>query len=401
MLNREIFINEQAWLTEWKEQKQSLLRCQRCAYDALTAGIVFDAKGVCNYCHQHDQLIAQYPGGRKGESDFSQIVDKIKKAGKRKPYDVIVGVSGGCDSSYLITLAKDAGLRPLAVHFDNTWNSTIAVENISNLLEKLKVELWTYVVDNQEYDDLYLAMLKAGVSDIEAATDLALAVTLNTAASKFNIQYILEGHSFRSEGISPLGWMYMDAKYLYHVHKQFGQLPKLHTYPYMWLSLQFKWMLINRFKKVRPLWYLDYNKEEAKRKLSKDYGWQWYGGHHLENRITAFYHTYFLPRRFGIDQRANGFSALVRSGQMDRSQAIQQLETPPDCDLDLVDMIKKRWKLSEEDFLQLMTLPRKKYTDYKTYKKTFEKLKPVFYLMAKLELIPWSFYVKYTAKSKS
>jgi len=399
MSKKEIFLDEKIWLSEWRQQKQSLNRCARCAYDELTAGIIFDGKGICNYCHQHDELIKQYPGGSIGERDFAIIVDKIKQAGKGKHYDVIVGVSGGCDSSYLITLAKDVGLRPLAVHFDNTWNSTIAVENINNVLEKLDTELWTYVVDNQEYDDLYLAILKAGVSDLEAATDLGLAVTLNTAASKFKVKYILEGHSFRSEGISPLGWMYMDAKYLYNIHRQFGVLPKLRTYPYMWLSLQFKWMLYNRFKKIRPLWYLDYNKDEAKSKLTKEYNWQWYGGHHLENRITAFYHTYFLPRRFGIDQRANGFSALVRSEQMSRSEAIELLESPPDCDLSLIEMVKKRWKLSDEEFLNLMTLPLKKYTDYKTYKKTFEKLRPLFYLMAKLELIPWSFYVKYTAKA--
>lgn len=401
MINKEIFTDENVWLTEWRQQKQHLKRCARCAYDELTASIVFDEKGICNYCRQHDQLMLQYPGGSLGERDFSIIVDKIKKEGKGKDYDVIVGVSGGCDSSYLATLAKDVGLRPLAVHFDNTWNSTIAVQNIHNVLKKLNVELWTHVVNNEEYDDLYLAILRAGVPDIEAATDLGLASTLNMAASKFKIQYIFDGHSFRSEGISPLGWMYMDAKYLHDMHQQFGKLKKLKTYPHMWLSRQFKWMLFNRLKKVRPLWYLDYNKHEVKNMLSEEYDWQWYGGHHLENRMTAFYHTYFLPRRFGIDQRANGFSALIRSHQMDRAEAIELLETAPQCEMGLVDMIKKRWGLSEEEFLSLMTLPRKKYTDYRTYKHTFEKLRPFFYVMAKLELIPWSFYFKYTAKNQS
>lgn len=398
MPEKNIFTDEAAWLTTWRAQKQNLQRCRRCAYDMLTAGIHFDAHGICNYCAQHDQLIQQYPGGATGQRELSIVVERIKQAGKNKPYDVIVGVSGGCDSSYLLILAKEMGLRPLAVHFDNTWNSTIAVQNIQAVLKKLNVELWTHVVNHEEYDDLYLAILKAGVPDIEAATDLGLAATLNKAASKFNIQYIFEGHSFRSEGLSPLGWMYMDAKYLHGLHQQFGKLKKLRTYPHMWLSLQFKWMLFNRLKKVRPLWYLDYHKDAAKQTLAENYGWQWYGGHHLENRMTAFYHTYFLPRRFGIDQRANGFSALVRSGQMCRAEAITLLESPPDCDLGLVEMIRKRWGLSDEAFLTLMTLPHKKFTDYKTYKPTFEKLRPFFYLMAKLELIPWSFYVKYTAK---
>jgi len=401
VVNPTIFRDETTWLTEWHHKNKSRKRCSRCVYDEFTPNISFDAHGVCNYCYQHDQLSKQYPGGDAGQRDFTAIVETIKQAGKNKPYDVIVGVSGGCDSSYLVTLAKDVGLRPLAVHFDNTWNSTTAVENISNVLDKLNVELWTYVVDNHEYDDLYLALLKAGVPDLEAPTDLGLASTLNMAASKFGVQYIFEGHSFRSEGLSPLGWLYMDAKYVYNIHREFGTLSKLKTYPYMWLTRQFKWMLYNRFKKIRPLWYLDYNKDEVKKRLTEQFGWKWYGGHHLENRMTAFYHTYFLPRRFGIDQRVNGFSALVRSGQMNRFEAIEQLESPPPCDLNLVEMIKKRWKLTDDAFVALMTLPHKRYTDYKTYKKTFERLRPLFYLMAKFELIPWSFYVKYTAKTEN
>lgn len=400
MLNKEIFLDEKIWREEWHKRNALIQRrCSRCAYHDQTPGIVFDEKGICNYCYQQDQLTQQYPGGTKGQSDFLHIVETIKKEGKKQAYDVIVGVSGGCDSSYLISLAKEVGLRPLAVHFDNTWNSTIAVQNIQKVLQKLNVELWTHVVNNEEYDDLYLAILKAGVPDLEAPTDLALASTLNIAASKFKVRYVFEGHSFKSEGLSPLGWLYMDAQYVQDMHQKFGCLKQLKTYPHMWFSRQLKWMLFNRLKKIRPLWYLDYNKEAVKADLVKKFGWEWYGGHHLENRMTAFYHSYFLPRRFNIDQRVNGYSALIRSGQMNRTEALEILTEPPNCDLELVEMIKRRWKLSNEDFVALMTLPIKKYTDYKTYKPLFEKLRPFFYLMAKMELIPWSFYIKYTAKS--
>lgn len=400
-MDEKIFITQSAWEEEWQRRQSKIkTRCTRCIYSDVTPSIVFDAQGICNYCHTHDQLMKQYQG-RQGITKFENIIEKIKQDGKNKKYDVIVGISGGADSSYMLYLAKEYGLRPLAVHFDNTWNSTIAVENIYNILNSLKIELWTYVVDNQEYDDLYRAILNAGVPDLEIPTDLALAVTLNLAASKYGIKYVFEGHSFKTEGISPLGWPYMDAKYLNSIHKQYGELQVLNTYPYMWLSKQLKWMLWNRLKKVRPFWYIEYHKEDAIKMLKEKFNWQWYGGHHLENRITNFYQTYFLARRFNRDYRVNGYAALVRSKQMDRTDAIMKLGEAPKCDPGLVEMVKKRLGLTEDKFLELMTQKKRTYQEFKTYKPVFEKMRPFFYVMAKLNLIPMSFYLKYTRKDKN
>lgn len=400
-MNERIFIDDAAWQEDWERRhlvKKN--RCTRCLYDEDTPAIKFDSQGVCSYCHTHDQLMQQYQS-ETGRKEFANIVKTIKADGKNKAYDVIVGVSGGADSSYMIYLAKELGLRPLAVHFDNTWNSTIAVENISNVLEKLNVELWTHVVDNQEYDDLYRAILKAGVPDLEAPTDLALAATLNTAAVKYGIKYIFEGHSFKTEGISPLGWLYMDAKYVHSMHQTYGDLKKLYSYPHMWLSKQLKWMLWNRLKKIRPFWYIEYEKEEAKKFLTEKFNWQWYGGHHLENRMTNFYHTYFIARRFNIDGRVNGFAALVRSGQMSREEGIEKLSQAPMCDPEIVELVKKRLNIADNEFIQLMTQQKRFYKEFNTYKPTFEKMRPFFYVMAKMNMIPMSFYMKYTIKDNS
>lgn len=397
-MSREIFTDEAAWEEEWRRrQNHTLQKCSRCIYSERTPRIIFDAKGVCNYCHTHDQLMEQYQINL-GEKELEKIIHRIKQEGKNKKYDVIVGVSGGADSSYMLYLAKEYGLRPLAAHYDNTWNSKIAVENIQKLLSALHVDLSTYIVDNEEYDDLYRAILRAGVPDLEIPTDLALAVTLNVAAIQQGIQYIFEGHSFMTEGIAPLGWPYMDAKYLFNIHRSYGELKNLSTYPYMWLSKQLKWMLWNRLKKIRPFWYINYHKEQAKKILKDKFDWEWYGGHHLENRMTNFYQTYFIARRFNRDSRVNGFAAMVRSGQMDRADALETIMTAPKCDLQLIELVKKRLKLNEEDFIQLMTQEKRTYKDFKTYKPTFEKMRPFFYLMAKLNLIPMSFYLKYTKK---
>jgi hypothetical protein len=292
---------------------------------------------------------------------------------------------------------KEFGLRPLAAHFDNTWNSAIATENINNLVRKLDVDLFTIVVDNKEYDDIYRSFLKAGVPDLEAPTDIGLATTLYRAAEKYGIKYIIEGHSFRTEGISPLGWLYMDGKYISSVHKEFGTC-RMKTYPNLWMHLFFKWMIVDKIKKVRPLYFIDYQKEQTKQFLSSEFGWKWYGGHHLENRFTAFYHSYFLPRRFNIDARLLGFSALIRSGQMTREEGLDLMATPPAYDQEIVDLVKKRLGFSDEEFERLMAMPKRKYTEFKTYKQTFERMKPIFWLMYRMDLVPKSFYLKYTNK---
>ncbi len=390
---------QEAWVADWARNfDTTLTRCSRCLYDEKTPAIVYDADGVCNYCKLHDQLDATYPTGEAGDRILRETAAKIRHDGRGKPYDVVVGISGGCDSSYLVYKAKELGLRPLAVHYDNTWNSTTAVENIQNVLKGLDVELFTYVVDNEEYDDLYRSFLQAGTADLEAPTDIGLATVLYLAAEKFGIRYLFEGHSFRTEGVTPIGWIYMDARYIADVQRRYGTMP-LKTFPNLWFWSQMKWMVWKRIKKIRPLYYMDYQKEPTKQLLADKFGWQWYGGHHLENRITCFFHTYFMPRRFGIDQRATGYSALIRSGQMSRDEGLRKLQEPPKVDFDLVAMIRKRLGYTEEEFERLMTQPIRTFREFKSYKRRFERLRPLFYVLSRMDLIPQSFYVKYTSKT--
>ena len=374
--------------------------CQRCIYDESVPNITFDEEGICNYCRQIEGLEAQFPNDERGERELQRLVDEMKKAGKGKKYDALIGVSGGCDSSYLMHLmTKKYGLRLLAVHLDNTWNSTVATQNIAVMTEKLGIDLWTYVIDAKEFDDIVLAHLKAGVKEIENPTDIAFATTLNLAASKFNVKYKLDGHSFRTEGSAPMGWIYMDARYIASIHKKFGKLP-MKSFPNLWLSKQLKWMIFNQIKSVRPLYHLNYDKESAKALLSKEYGWQWYGGHHLDNRHTAFFHSYFWPRRWNIDFRLVGHAAYCRDGRMVREDALELMKEEPHIEPGLVEYYKNRLNLSDKEFERLMTQPKKHYTDFKNYKKTFERMRPFFYLMAKASLIPWSFYIKYTLPEK-
>jgi N-acetyl sugar amidotransferase len=368
--------------------------CARCVYDEQVPSISFDNEGICSYCKMHDDLNQRYPTGTEGEKILAGIVGQIKRVGARKQYDCIVGVSGGCDSSYMVHNAVEMGLRPLAVHFDNTWNSPTATQNIYNVLDKLGVDLFTIVANNKEYEDIYRAFMLSGVQDVEAPTDIALTTTLYLAAEKFGVRYILEGHSFRTEGISPLGWLYMDGKYIESVHRKYGRLP-MRTYPNLTFSRFLKWTTLGNVKRIRPLWYLPYNKDAARKLLSERYGWLWYGGHHLENRFTAFYHAYLMPRRFGNDFRALGHAALVRSGQLKREVAIEQLREPPYCPDEIVQMVKKRLSFSDVEFERIMALPVKTWREFETYKPTFEKFRPLFWILMKLNRVPESFYMKF------
>lgn len=374
--------------------------CKHCVYDSETPGVSFDDNGVCNYCKMNDEIQAQYQTGRpEGLAKFQEIVDEIKRNGKNKKYDCVIGVSGGADSSYLLVKAKEYGLRPLAVHYDNTWNSTIATENITNVLKKLNIDLFTHVVDNKEIDDIYRSFMKSGVPEIDSATDIGLAATLYRAAAKFGVKYVIEGHSYKTEGIAPLGWAYTDGKYIAGIQKKFGTM-KIKTFPNMSFFNFIRWTAFMRIRKIRPLWYINYQKEEAKAFLAKEYDWKWYGGHHLENRFNAFGHSYYLPNKFKMDQRKNGYSAHVRSGQMTRDEALKLLTEPPYLEPELLDYLKKRLGFSEQEFADIINGPNKSYKDYKTYKKRFERLRPLFWILYRAKLVPHSFYIKYCHKQK-
>ncbi len=371
--------------------------CSRCIYDDSIPYISFDSNGVCNYCRQYDQMDAEYPTGEQGWKVLTALAERIKHDGRGKQYDVVVGVSGGCDSSYMLHVCQKLGLRPLACHFDNTWDSKIAVENIYHVTRALGIDLYTHVVDNKEFCDIFLSFLKASVPDIDTPSDIGLAATHYRACRQYGIRYIFEGHSFRTEGVSPHGWFYMDAKYIQSIHNQFGRV-KMKTFPNLWISKWLTWTAVNRIRKIRPLYYIRYVKEDTKEMLSREFGWKWYGGHHMENRTAYFTNNYYLPRKFGIDLRYCEFSALVRSGQMTRARALDEIQKPKEFDRSILEEVKKRCDLSEEEFEGIMNLPKKSYRDYTTYKRTFERMKPLFWAMYKLNMVPKSFYMKYTKR---
>ena len=326
------------------------------------------------------------------------IFTTVKKQGKGRKFDCVVGVSGGCDSSYLLHLCKRYNLRPLAVNFNNSWEKEEAVYNIYTVTKKLNIPLRTYVLDAGVSHDLCHAFLKASVPEIDAPLDVAIITVLRQAAIDNNINYIFNGHSFRTEGVAPHGWYYFDGKYIADIHKKFGQRD-LGNFPNLWLRKWLKTLLFNNIKEIRPLYYIDYNKKAAKKLLKKNYGWKNYGHHHNENLWSAFTYNYYLPLKFNKDQRIIEYSALVRSRQMSRKNALFKMKNESVIDKKISSYVIKKLGITDKNLAKYMNGVHKSYRDYSTYLPFFRKTRLFWWIMYKMGRVSKSFYIKYTKRS--
>ncbi len=377
-------------------EQSNIQICSRCVSDSTIADNWFDKKGVCKYCYIHDEMEKEYPRGEESKKRLARILEKIKKNGKGKKYDCIAGLSGGRDSTYVLYKAVELGLRPLAVHFDYGWNSDISVSNIKNACEKLNVDLHTIVADWEEFKDLQVSFLKSGTPDADIPADYAIYSILYDTAHKEGLKYILNGHSFRTEGTSPISWTYMDSKYLKYVHRKFGKIKKIKSFSIMSLPKLINYMFFKRIREIRILEYVDYVKKDVDELLTTKLNWQYYGGHHHENNYTKFFQSYYLPQRFGFDKRKTELSALIRSKQITREEALEEIRSSEyPYDKKVVDYVINKLGLTDEDFNKIMKAPIKSYNDYPTYLPLIKSLKYPIKIAVGLHLVPHILYLKY------
>ena len=345
--------------------------CARCVMDTTDPLISFDENGECNHCRRAQQELRNgwFPDER-GAALLQSISADIRKHGKGKEYDCVIGVSGGVDSSYLLHVAKTImGLRPLAVHVDAGWDSEIAVKNIENLIKALDIDLFTHVVDWEEVKDLQLAFLKSSVANQDIPQDHAFSSKVYELAIEYRIRYVVTGGNLTSESILPAAWGYdsKDKRQLIGIHHQFGSR-KLNSFPTMsFFKYYLYWPLVKRMKRIRPLNYLDYSKEKAIQSLQDLYGWRYYGGKHYESRWTKFFQSYYLPEKFGYDKRKAHLSSLIVAGQMNRDDALTQLaETPFDPKETQIEKayVARKLGITPAELDQLIARPNKTYKDY-------------------------------------
>lgn len=363
--------------------------CTRCVMDTTANEITFDETGVCNYCSEFieraGELLNEESSTR--EEKLKKLVSEVRKSGEGKPYDCIVGVSGGVDSSWTLVKVVELGLRPLAVHMDNGWNSELAQNNIANLINTLGVDLYTHVIDWNEYRDLMQAFFDADVIDVELLYDNAMLAVNYQMAAKNQLKYILAGTNQSTEGMempSDWNWYKKDKKNLKAIASKFGgvklaSFPSIDTLSYNWYH-RIKGIEWNSF-----LDYVEYNKEACIQNLEKNYGYKRYPYKHYESVFTRFYQGYILPEKFGVDKRRIHLSTLIISGQMEREEALTQLKQIPypseqELEEDKSYFLKKMgWSKKDlESYLKRERVEHSKYGSEMSYLSVLSRTKKKF-----------------------
>jgi N-acetyl sugar amidotransferase len=356
--------------------------CVRCILDTNDyPDILFDEDGICNICHTYDMLVSKTVyRGVAAEHKIIELIYTIKKAKKNNtPYDCLLGISGGSDSSYLAYLAKKWGLNPLMIHVDNGWNSERAVGNIEKVVKKLSLDLYTYVINWEDMKDMHLSFLKASVVDIELPFDNTYIAALYEVARKFKLKHILLGENIVTEGWLPPNFNHykMDSMNIRAIHKKFGQ-NKITNFPVFGIVRGFFYNEILKIKIHSPLNYIDKKNTEIKEFLKNEFEWHDYPYKHFENIFTRFYQGYILPQKFGVDKRKSHLSTLICAGQITKENALEEIKTqfynPGMIEKDK-EFVLKKLGITCAEFESIMNLPVRKHTDYKSYINIFKKLR--------------------------
>ncbi len=366
-------------------------QCYKCVLDKHDdPNIQFDAEGICNYCRTYEgKYDHNWPSQDELTKKLKDEIQEIKNQGKKKKYDSILGVSGGVDSTYFAMKAKEWGLNPLLIHFDNGWNTELAVQNINAIVDNTGFDLFTYVVDWEEFKDLQLSYIKAGVLDWEIPTDHGFYACLYNEAYKRGINAVLTGHNYQTESILPktMRWIKLDVANIFDIQNKFGS-KKLKTVPMLnfWKDNYYNFMM--NFKRYNLLEYIDYDKDVAKKEIISNMGWKDYGGKHYESFFTKFYQGYVLREKFGYDKRKAHLSNLICSQQITKEEALEELAKPsypPDQLEEDIEYFIKKMHLSRVQFDEIMATTPVPHTAYKSYEtglyrqheRFMQKIKPI------------------------
>ena len=374
------------------------MECSRCLSNNTIISLKLDSKNICQFCYIHDEMEKEFPLDDQSEKRLFKIADQIKKDGSNSNYDCVVGISGGRDSTFLLYyIKKILNLRPLAVHYDNGFDSDTSVSNILNICQKLDVDLETNVADWHTFKKVTKSFFLAGVSDPDTPTDVGIFKTMYQTAYREKIKYVFNGHSFRTEGIEPLDWTYMDGKYIQQIHKKYGD-GKLKNFDNFYIEDIIRYKILKGIKTILPLNYINYSHEKVEKILKDEVNWNYYGGHHHESLLTKFVVSVYLPKKFNIDRRLTSYSAMVRSGLILKDEAkkkLQQLPIPKNDEINLQKYILDKLDLAEDDFNKIMKMKNKNFRNFKTYYNFFKYFKIPIKIMYKLNFIPKILYLRY------
>ena len=349
--------------------------CTRCIMDTTDPDITFDADGVCSNCRQYEKDAALY-GYQKGKSGkkLKELVRQIRRDGRGKEYDCILGISGGVDSAYMAYAASRLGLRVLAVHVDAGWNTDIAVENIRKMCDHLKLDLHTVVIDWQAMKKIQRAYMFSGLPNLDVPQDHVFLAAMYQYADKYKVRYMLNGSNLATEGILPSAWGYaaIDFRNIKSVYRKYGDERNVFKkYPHFGIL---KYIYYQKaIIRVNLLNYIPYSKKAAMETLEKEFGWQYYGGKHFESRFTRFFQACYLPEKFGYDKKRAHLSSLIAGGEMTREEALKEMADtsayPKEQMMEDLEYILKKLDISQAEWKQIMSAPARSEDDYANSKK--------------------------------
>lgn len=337
--------------------------------DTSDPDIRFNSEGICNHCTAALHRIEKQIGASEDlEHKLLSLTQQIKREGENKEFDCIIGMSGGVDSTTVAYLVKQLGLRPLAIHLDNGWNTEISVDNIHNTLEVLDIELYTHVIEWDEFKDIQLSFLKASVPNCEIPTDHGIAALLFNAAANNGTRFILSGSNLSSESIMPLAWghYHQDLKHLKAVYKTFYH-KTIKTLPTISLLQYLNFVFRKGIRQIPFLNYINYDRNKYKAVLSKELGWRDYGSKHHESIWTRFFQGYYLPVKFGYDKRRAHLSSLICSGGMTRDEALEKMLEPTYPEALMKEdrlFVVKKFGLSENEFDSIVNAKPCAHSEY-------------------------------------
>lgn len=325
--------------------------------------ITFDEKGVCNHCHAAVYKSNQH---RIEQEDLPWVIDEIKKRGRGKKYDCVIGLSGGVDSSYALYVLKQHEVRVMAFHCDNGWNTQESDENVMRLVEGMKVPFYRYTINLGRFKSLQRAFIQSGVPNIEIPTDHILTSVAWKMAIREGVNTIVSGGNWQTESIMPSSFGY-SAVDLYHIksiysqftHKKLTGLPTTNLAQYMW------YRCVKKIKIINLLDHVKYNRQAAQERLQELYGWRPYGAKHEESTFTKWFQDTYLPVVHGLDKRRPHLSSMIHSGQITREDALKELKNQPKrtgCPIKGV-----TWKVEP-----------KKHSDYPTHEELRKKAHKIY-----------------------
>lgn len=356
--------------------------CSRCIMDTTSdPDLILDENGVCNYCHAYDNAVKKIEYQRKkGTKYLETIFDKIKKEGKGKEYDCLLGISGGVDSSYMAYLAKQYDLRVLAVHVDAGWNSELAVQNIQSMCSKLGYDLHTVVIDWPTMKELQRAYMFSGMANLDVPQDHCFFSATNQMLKKFHLKYVLQGFNYATEGILSTAFQYSceDWTNIKGIYQRCGRgvIKNLAKYPHEnFLKHYVQIGELKYVKTVNPLNYIDYSKKMAIDVLEKEFGWKYYGGKHYESRFTKFFQETYLPQRYGWNKRRDHIASLIVGGEMSREEGLKEIASSPSTAEQMEEdrkYVLKKLDISEEEWRAIMSSPYKTEDDYPNIKRLLQ-----------------------------